>query len=107
MVTVSAACVGCLIYVPQFLASVQTMEIVPSFAVGSAVGLRGFCSYIFGASCGTALFGIFVDLFGWDAGFYLLISTVVLCIILCIIFCILSHFGAIELERKSKDHLSK
>lgn len=103
MVTVSAACVGCLIYVPQFLASVQTMEIVPSFAVGSAVGLRGFCSYIFGASCGTALFGIFVDLFGWDAGFYLLISAVVL----CIIFCILSHFGAIELERKSKDHLSK
>jgi sugar phosphate permease len=30
MVTVFAAIVGCLIYVPQFLASVQTMEIVPS-----------------------------------------------------------------------------
>ena len=44
MVTVFAAIVGCLIYVPQFLASVQTMEIVPSFAVGSAVGLRGFMS---------------------------------------------------------------
>ncbi|HBM7443504.1 TPA: phosphoglycerate transporter PgtP, partial [Escherichia coli] len=42
MVTIFAAIVGCLIYVPQFLASVQTMEIVPSFAVGSAVGLRGF-----------------------------------------------------------------
>ncbi|EEY4999638.1 phosphoglycerate transporter PgtP, partial [Escherichia coli] len=50
MVTIFAAIVGCLIYVPQFLASVQTMEIVPSFAVGSAVGLRGFMSYIFGAS---------------------------------------------------------
>lgn len=37
MVTIFAAIVGCLIYVPQFLASVQTMEIVPSFAVGSAV----------------------------------------------------------------------
>ncbi|EJG5014222.1 phosphoglycerate transporter PgtP, partial [Escherichia coli] len=49
MVTIFAAIVGCLIYVPQFLASVQTMEIVPSFAVGSAVGLRGFMSYIFGA----------------------------------------------------------
>ncbi|EOM7076271.1 phosphoglycerate transporter PgtP, partial [Escherichia coli] len=61
MVTIFAAIVGCLIYVPQFLASVQTMEIVPSFAVGSAVGLRGFMSYIFGASLGTSLFGIMVD----------------------------------------------
>jgi len=58
MVTIFAAIVGCLIYVPQFLASVQTMEIVPSFAVGSAVGLRGFMSYIFGASLGTSLFGV-------------------------------------------------
>lgn len=98
MVTISAACVGCLIYVPQFLASVQTMEIVPSFAVGSAVGLRGFCSYIFGASLGTALFGIFVDKFGWDSGFFLLMGAV----ILCIFFCILSHFGALELEKNSK-----
>lgn len=100
MVTISAACVGCLIYVPQFLASVQTMEIVPSFAVGSAVGLRGFCSYILGASLGTSLFGLFVDKLGWDAGFYLLIAAVVL----CIVFCIFSHFGALELERNSKNH---
>ncbi|XKM12847.1 MFS transporter [Orbaceae bacterium ac157xtp] len=98
MVTLSAAAVGCLIYVPQFLASVQTMEIVPSFAVGSAVGLRGFCSYILGASLGTTLFGVFVDTIGWNGGFYLLFVAV----ILCIIFCFLTHFGAIELERKNK-----
>ena len=42
MVTIFAAIVGCLIYVPQFLASVPTMEIVPSFAVGSAVGFTRF-----------------------------------------------------------------
>ncbi|MGS9102416.1 MFS transporter, partial [Salmonella enterica subsp. enterica serovar Infantis] len=42
IVTIFAAIVGCLIYFPQFLASVQTMEIFPSFAVGSAVGLLGF-----------------------------------------------------------------
>ncbi|HBQ4742745.1 TPA: MFS transporter, partial [Escherichia coli] len=89
------AIVGCLIYVPQFLASVQTMEIVPSFAVGSAVGLRGFMSYIFGASLGTSLFGIMVDHIGWHGGFYLLGCG----IICCIIFCWLSHRGAIELER--------
>ncbi len=47
MVTVFAAICGLALFaVPQFLAPVQTMEIVPSFAVGSAVGLRGFMSYI-------------------------------------------------------------
>ncbi|SQA82563.1 sn-glycerol-3-phosphate transporter [Citrobacter freundii] len=34
MVTIFAAIVGCLIYVPQFLASVQTMEIVPQLRCG-------------------------------------------------------------------------
>ncbi|SUH02657.1 phosphoglycerate transporter [Salmonella enterica subsp. enterica] len=89
MVTIFAAIVGCLIYVPQFLASVQTMEIVPSFAVGSAVGLRGFMSYIFGASLGTSLFGVMVDKLGLvrrilssDGG-----------IVCCILFCYLSHRG--------------
>lgn len=96
MVTIFAAIVGCLIYVPQFLASVQTMEIVPSFAVGSAVGLRGFMSYIFGASLGTSLFGVMVDKLGWYGGFYLLMGGIVC----CILFCYLSHCGALELERQ-------
>ncbi|WP_097741674.1 phosphoglycerate transporter PgtP [Escherichia coli] len=103
MVTIFAAIVGCLIYVPQFLASVQTMEIVPSFAVGSAVGLRGFMSYIFGASLGTSLFGIMVDHIGWHGGFYLLGCG----IICCIIFCWLSHRGAIELEKQRADYLKE
>lgn len=98
MVTVFAAIVGCLIYVPQFLASVQTMEIVPSFAVGSAVGLRGFMSYIFGASLGTSLFGVMVDKMGWHGGFYLLMGGIVC----CILFCYLSHRGALELEQQRK-----
>lgn len=96
MVTIFAAIVGCLIYVPQFLASVQTMEIVPSFAVGSAVGLRGFMSYIFGATLGTSLFGVMVDQMGWHGGFYLLMGGVVC----CIIFCYLSHRGVLALERE-------
>ena len=99
MVTIFAAIVGCLIYVPQFLASVQTMEIVPSFAVGSAVGLRGFMSYIFGASLGTSLFGVMVDKMGWHGGFYLLMGGIVC----CILFCYLSHCGALELEQQRKN----
>ncbi|KHN53994.1 phosphoglycerate transporter PgtP [Pectobacterium fontis] len=96
VVTFFAAVVGCLIYVPQFLASVQTMEIVPSFAVGSAVGLRGFMSYILGASLGTSLFGFIVDRFGWHGGFYLLLGGIGC----CIIFCYLSHRGVLELEHE-------
>lgn len=102
MVTIFAATVGCLIYVPQFLASVQTMEIVPSFAVGSAVGLRGFMSYIFGASLGTSLFGVMVDKMGWHGGFYLLMGGIVC----CILFCYLSHRGALELEQQRKNNSS-
>ncbi len=101
VVTIFAAIVGCLIYVPQFLASVQTMEIVPSFAVGSAVGLRGFMSYIFGASLGTSLFGVMVDQVGWDGGFYLLMGGAVC----CLLFCYLSHRGTLELERERAQHL--
>lgn len=93
-VTIFAAIIGCLIYIPQFLASVQTMEIVPPFAVGSAVGLRGFMSYIVGASGGTSLYGLIVDRVGWDGGFYLLLGGAVL----CIVFCILAHFGAKQLK---------
>ncbi|HWR44223.1 phosphoglycerate transporter PgtP [Sporomusa sp.] len=94
--TVFAAIVGCLIYIPQFLASVQTMEVVPPFAVGSAVGLRGFMSYILGASLGTSLFGIMVDRVGWDGGFYVLLAGA----IGCIVFCVLTHMGAKELTRQ-------
>jgi OPA family phosphoglycerate-like MFS transporter len=90
MTTIFAAVVGCLIYIPQFLASVQTMEVVPSFAVGSAVGLRGFMSYVIGASMGTSLFGLVVDRVGWDGGFYILFTAV----ILCIFFCVLVHHDA-------------
>lgn len=87
VVTIFAATAGCLIYVPQFLSSVQTMEVVPSFAVGSAVGLRGFMSYVLGSTLGTSLLGAAVDHWGWNAGLFLLLIAIVA----CIIFCILSH----------------
>ena len=98
-VTFFAAIVGCLIYIPQFLASVQTMDIVPPFAVGSAVGLRGLMIYIVGANLGTTLFGVLADKFGWNAGFYLLLVACVL----CITFCVLAHLGAKELDAKEAE----
>lgn len=108
VITAAAGVIGAFIYVPQFLLSVSTMEIVPKFAVGSAVGLRGFMSYVVGSTVGTALIGRLVDLFGWDAGFY----TLLIGATLCLVFCYLSHRGALELEaehaaRKTEQEVAK
>ncbi len=80
-VTVYAALAGCLVYIPQFLDSVQTMEVVPPFAVGSTVGLRGFMSYVLGSTLGTSLLGVAVDHYGWNAGLVLLVIATILCLI--------------------------
>ncbi|WP_282570455.1 hypothetical protein [Paenibacillus sp. L3-i20] len=72
------------------------MEIVPSFAVGSAVGLRGFMSYIFGATLGRLGVGLVSDAFGWQGGFVFLLSGAVC----CIVFCILTHYSVKEMYAK-------
>ncbi|WP_018652681.1 MFS transporter [Actinobacillus capsulatus] len=95
-VTIGAGIIGCLIYVPMFLSSLQTIELVPSFAAGSATGLRGLLSYILGSFSGTALFGILAERFGWDAGFYLLLFAVCGCIFCCY----MTHLGVLRLEKK-------
>lgn len=99
-VTIGAGIIGCLIYVPMFLSSLQTIELVPSFAAGSATGLRGLLSYILGSSLGTVLFGILADKFGWDAGFYLLLFAVVACIFCCY----MTHRGVLALEKQKLAH---
>ncbi|MDF7663966.1 MFS transporter [Bifidobacterium sp. ESL0763] len=97
-VTVFAALAGCLVYIPQFLDSVQTMEVVPPFAVGSTVGLRGFMSYVLGSTCGTSLLGVAVDHYGWNAGLVMLLVAVVLCTI-CAIFL---HIFTLKKEKAAK-----
>lgn len=63
-VTIGAGIIGCNLC-SMFLSSLQTIELVPSFAAGSATGLHGLLSYILGSFSGTALFGILADKFGW------------------------------------------
>lgn len=92
-VTVPAGVVGCLIYVPVFLSSLQTIELVPAFAAGLATGLL---SYLLGSASGTALFGILAERYGWSAGFYLLLFAVVGCIFCCF----MTHLGVLRLERQ-------
>ncbi|AQW87085.1 sugar phosphate permease [Campylobacter pinnipediorum subsp. caledonicus] len=93
-VTLGAAIIGCFIYVPMFLSSLQTIELVPPFAAGSATGLRGLLSYVLGSFSGTALIGYMAKNYGWDYGFYLLMFAVVACI-LC---CYMVHLGVMKIE---------
>lgn len=102
VVTIGAGIIGCLIYVPMFLSSLQTIELVPSFAAGSATGLRGLLSYVLGSFSGTALFGILAKHYGWDAGFYLLLFA----IIACIFCCYMTHRAVLKLEAKKLDNKS-
>lgn len=89
LITLFATITGCLIYIPQSMVAVQAMEVIPSFALGSAVGLRGLMSYLVGSSLGTTLFGFMVKEFGWESGFY----TIMLGVIICMFFCYLSNLG--------------
>ena len=96
-ITIFATITGCLIYIPQSMVAVQAMEVIPSFALGSAVGLRGLMSYLVGSSMGTTLFGYVVDHFGWDSGFYLIMVGA----LLCMTFCFLSHRGVQKIYGKT------
>lgn len=101
-VTFGAGVVGCLIYVPMFLSSLQAIELVPSFAAGSATGLRGLLSYVLGSFAGTKLFGVLVQYYGWNAGFYLLLFAVVACVFCCY----MTHRGVLKLEAAHKQRLN-
>lgn len=96
--TVFAAIIGCLIYIPQCLTSVQAMDLIPSFAIGSCVSLRGFMSYIVGATLGTALIGVMVEKTGWFGGLAVILSATVL----CFLFSILSHLSARKKRQQSE-----
>ena len=98
VISASLALIGCMVYIPQCMAYVQTMEIVPQVAVGAATGMRGLMSYLVGSSMGTALFGLLADHFGWTAGFYLLIVFTALGILACV----LMHLSVLKMERANR-----
>jgi OPA family phosphoglycerate-like MFS transporter len=102
-ITIAAAVVGCMIYIPQFLANVQSMEVVPCFAVGTGSSLRSFMAYLVGSTGGTAVIGVLVDRYGWDAGFGVLFFGVA-GILVC---ATLAHFGVKKLYKKHELLLCK
>ncbi|MBV7388232.1 phosphoglycerate transporter protein PgtP [Pasteurellaceae bacterium TAE3-ERU1] len=89
--------IGFLIYGPVMMIGLQAADLVPKVATGTATGLTGLFGYLIGsASAGTVL-GALVDNFGWDGGFYALISS-----------CFLAFgFIALTLFKKTSKQLAK
>jgi OPA family glycerol-3-phosphate transporter-like MFS transporter len=82
LIVVSLIVMGNLIYAPITLVGLMVNESVPKFAVGSSTGFMGFFQYIVGEVCATALIGILVDLYGWNASNSILFGSVILVIVL-------------------------
>jgi len=70
-----------LIYGPVMLIGVQALDMVPKKAAGTAAGFTGLFGYLGGAVFANIAIGYIVDAFGWDGGFYVLISACVLAIV--------------------------
>ena len=85
MVTmVSVAVIGCFIYGPQLLIGMSLIDIVPNFAVGSAVGLSGLCAYLLGELMADLVIGFIADHFGWNGAFmFIIVGAVIALLLLC------------------------
>ncbi|MDQ3279701.1 MAG: glycerol-3-phosphate transporter, partial [Bacteroidota bacterium] len=73
--------IGFLIYGPVMLIGVHALDLVPKKAAGTAAGLTGLFGYLGGAVFANAAMGYVVDYWGWDGGFYVLLTACVLSIV--------------------------
>lgn len=75
--------IGFLIYGPVMLIGLQALDSVPKKAAGTAAGLTGLFGYLGGSVAASALMGILIDNYGWNAGFTMMVAG---CIISTILF---------------------
>lgn len=74
--------IGFLIYGPVMLISLQALDYVPKKAAGTAADLTSLFGYLGGSVAASALMGVLVDAYGWNAGFIVLTGACVLATIL-------------------------
>lgn len=71
-ITVEIALMGILVYGPQMLITVLTIDLVPHFAVGGTDGFVGLFGYVFGQVIASYFIGKLVDAMGWSASFWII-----------------------------------
>lgn len=79
---ISVACIGCFIYGPQLLIGMSLIDVVPNFAVGTAVGFSGLCGYLIGETLADIVLGVISDNFGWNGAFIFIIFGAVCALVL-------------------------
>lgn len=77
VIIVTLFVMGTLIYAPLTLVGLMVNEAVPKFAVGSSTGFMGFFQYMVGETLATALIGILVSIYGWQASNYVLFTAAI------------------------------
>ena len=74
--------IGFLIYGPIMIIGLQSLDLVPKKAAGTAAGFTGFFGYAFGSAISGSGVGWIADHFGWGGVF----TTMVVCCLLTIAF---------------------
>lgn len=73
---------GALIYGPQLIVNILTLNFVPLEASGTAVGFVGLFGYIVGELCANLVMPILAETFSWNVSFIFLASTAVIAALL-------------------------
>lgn len=74
--------IGFLVYGPIMLIGLQSLDLVPKKAAGTAAGFTGFFGYAFGSAISGSGVGWIADRWGWSGVF----TTMVVCCLLTILF---------------------
>lgn len=75
IINISVGLMGILVYGPQMLVALCTIDFVPKSAVGSACGFVGIFAYLIGEASANLGIGSIVEHYGWDMGFYFMIGA--------------------------------
>lgn len=65
---------GALIYGPQLIVNIMTLNVVPLKAAGAAVGFVGLFGYIVGEMAANLIMPILADKLSWNASFFVLFA---------------------------------
>src|SRR5580700_10601111 len=84
--------IGFLIYGPIMMIGLQSLDLVPKKAAGTAAGFTGFFGYAFGAALSGSGIGWVADRWGWGAVFAIMVA----CCLLTILFSALTLGHRVE-----------
>lgn len=82
LINISLIAIGFLVYGPVMLIGVHALDLAPKKAAGTAAGFTGLFGYLGGVVFANIAMGHIVDTWGWDGGFYVLITATIISILL-------------------------